>query len=148
MKKGSHKRGAASSIKVKVSDTTRAELKKLKGELGLPSVDSVFQCLLAGYRRAGEPSYRDPNPAVDAAGPEKKRRIDVRESLYSFEVLKERRDMLEYYTGLDESTLRMLMDRLEVRERRDFFLFIFMSAVLRGRVLSFSGSFDFFHAGI
>lgn len=90
----------------------------------------------------------DPNPAVDAAGPEKKRRVDVRKPLYSFEVLKERRDMLEYYTGLDESTLRMLIDRLEVRERCDYFFFVFVSAVLGGWVLLFSGDFDFFHVGI
>jgi hypothetical protein len=124
MKTKSHKRGAPNTIQVTVSDETRAELKKLKGELGLSSVDSVIKRLLAGFRRSGEPSDADPSPAVDAAGPEKKRRIDVREPLYSFEVLKERRDMLEYYTGLDESTLHMLMKRLEVRERRDFFFFV------------------------
>ena len=148
MKKGSHKRGAASSIKVKVSDATRAELKKLKSELKLPNVDSVIQRLLASDRQAEEPPDVEHSPDFGAAGPEKKRRIDVREPLYSFDTLKERRDMLEYYTGLDESTLRMLMDRLKVRERHDFFFFIFVSAVLRGRVLSFSGGSDLSHAGI
>lgn len=138
MKQTSHKRGASSSIQVKVTSETREELKKLKEHLGLPSADSVIQHLFANSKRAGEPPEVDYSPAAGGGGAEKKRRVDVREPLYSFEVLKERRDMLDYYTGLDESTLRMLIDRLEVRERRDFFFFVFVR-VVPGR----SGAFFF-----
>lgn len=114
MKKKSHKRGASSNIQVTVSDETRDELKKLKGLLGLPSVDSVIRHLLANLRRASEPPEVDSSPAAGVGGAEKRRRVDVREPLYSVDVLTERRDMLEYYTGLDESAFRELLRRLKV----------------------------------
>ncbi len=110
----SHKRGAPSGIKVKVASETRVELNNLKEELGLPSVDSVIQRLLASFQLAEARFDAEPSPGGDRAERGKKRRVDVRKPLYSFELLAERRDMLEYYTGLDESAFRELLRRLQV----------------------------------
>ena len=114
MRMQSKKRSSRSAAVVKVSDATRLGLKNLKEELGLPSVDSVIQRLLASFQLAEARFDAEPSPGGGRAERGKKRRVDVRKPLYSFEVLAERRDMLEYYTGLDESAFRELLRRLQV----------------------------------
>ena len=64
----------------------------------------------------------------------KRRKINVREQLYSLEILSEREGMLEYYTGFDRSHVDLLVRRFsEVRRERAFFPSF---AVLQGHEVS------------
>jgi hypothetical protein len=109
---------------VEVSRETREKLKEKKDELGVRSVDAVIQHFLSGPQDDGEEESSSDNEGEDSGEPEKRRRIDVREPLYSLEILAERPGMLEYYTGFDRPTVDLLIRRFsEVRLERVFFLF-------------------------
>jgi hypothetical protein len=51
------------------------------------------------------------NEDEDDGEPVKRRKIDVREPLYSLEILSERPRMLEYYTGFERSAVDLLIRR-------------------------------------
>jgi hypothetical protein len=80
---------------VKVSCAVHHLLKEKKEELGLRSVDAVLQHFLAGFRGKGEEDSPSSSEVEDSGEPVKRRRIDVREALYSLEILDERPGMLE-----------------------------------------------------
>ena len=80
-----------SKSSVEVTTATRLLLKAKKTELGLRSVDAVIQHLCANLRDAAEDSPSSGSDAEDGGKPEKRRKVDVREPLYSLEVLAERR---------------------------------------------------------
>jgi hypothetical protein len=53
----------------------------------------------------------------------RRRKRNVREPLFSWEVLEERAEMLEYYTGFSKDDVKVLINRLqEVRGPTFFFL--------------------------
>ncbi len=107
---------------VEVSLETREKLKEKKDELGLRSVDAVVQHLLAGPQDDGEEESPSGNEGEDSGEPVKRRKINVREPLYSLELLSERARMLEYYTGFDRPAVDLLIRRFgEVRRGRTFF---------------------------
>jgi hypothetical protein len=107
---------------VEVSRETGEKLKEKKDELGVRSVDAVIQHFLSGPQDDGEEESSSDNEGEFAGEPEKRRRIDVREPLYSLEILAERPGMLEYYTGFDRPTVDLLIRRFsEVRLERVFF---------------------------
>ncbi len=123
---------------VKVSHDTHAKLKNRKAILGLPSIDAILQHLLGPPPEAvegGSPSGSDEEGSDE---PVQRRRIDVREPLYSLESLAERRGMLEYYTGFDRPTVDLLIRRIkEASLSCDFCRFASTRSRRSGHVLSF-----------
>lgn len=98
---------------VNVQSATREKLKDLRASLGLKSVDDVIWHLVRAFE--GE----DQEPAVDNSDsdgrdtPPRRRKINVREPLYTFDVMAEREGMLEYYTGFDRLSIQLLSQRME-----------------------------------
>jgi hypothetical protein len=116
---------------VEVSRETREKLKEKKDELGLRSVDAD---LLSGSQDEGEEDSSSNSEGEDAGEPEKRRKINVREELYSLEILSEREGMLEYYTGFDRSDVDLLVRRFsEVRRERVFFPLLLFGRDARSR---------------
>jgi hypothetical protein len=112
---------------VKVSRAVKDMLKEKKKELGLRSVDALLQHMMADEEGQNAPVAASADEGDDSGEPVKKRRVDVREPLYSLEILKERPGMLEYYTGFDLSAVNLLIRRFrEVSLGRSVFpLFAF-----------------------
>ena len=107
---------------VEVSRETREKLKEKKDELGLRSVDAVILHILSGPQGEGEDGSSSSSGDEDVGEPVKRRKINVREPLYSLEILSEREGMLEYYTGFDRSEVDLLIRRFsEVRRELAFF---------------------------
>lgn len=101
---------------VNVSRDMHAKLKNLKASLGLASVDAIFEYLCARLEGVVEEGGVDGGDDGDGEPPVRRRRIDVREPLYSFDTQAERRGMLEYYTGFDRRAIELLIRRMgEVR---------------------------------
>lgn len=102
-----------SYVTVNVGRDTKAELEKLKQSSRAGSMDEVLQGLLAKRQN------REPHVGVEEENPEepaeagKKRKINVREPLYSLEALSERPGMLEYLTGFDRSGVDLLIRRFD-----------------------------------
>ena len=63
------------------------------------------------YQGPGLAVGSDEDEVEDVGEPVKRRRIDVREPLYSLDVLAERPGMLEYYTGFDRAEVDLLIRR-------------------------------------
>jgi hypothetical protein len=110
---------------VKVSRAVHDMLKEKKDELGLRSVDAVVQHLLSGSQDEGEEDSPSNNEGEDDGEPVKRRKINVREPLYSLEILSEREGMLEYYTGFDRSDVDLLVRRFSEVRRKCCFFFLF-----------------------
>jgi hypothetical protein len=107
---------------VKVSRAVHDMLKGKKDELGLRSVDAVIQHLCSDSQDGMEEDPPANSDGEDVGEPVKRRRIDVREPLYSLEILAERPGMLEYYTGFDRVAVDLLIRRFrEVRLSHSFF---------------------------
>ena len=96
---------------VRVSLDTLALLEERKKELGLRSVDAVIQRLCANSVDASQVGPASESDGEGGIAPQKRRRIDVRDALYSLEILTERRGMLEYYTGFDRPAVDLLTKR-------------------------------------
>lgn len=107
---------------IDVDDVVHGELKKLKADQGLRKVGDVVKMLVDHYQGEGEAAGSDADQHEDADVPNKKRKVDVREPLYSLEILKERPGMVEYYTGLELSAVELLIRRFrEVSLRASVF---------------------------
>ena len=111
---------------VKVSTVTLDALKKLKKDHSLKSIDAVMQRLLNPPSESNVSDLSDSSEASASEAPQKKRKKHVREPLFSFEDLAERDKMLEYYTGFDESAIRLLIRRLGEVGKPFFFFFFFL----------------------
>jgi hypothetical protein len=82
----------------------------------------VVRMLVDHYQGPGLAVGSDEDEVEDGGELVKRRRIDVREPLYSLEILAERPGMLEYYTGFDRSAVDLLIRRFsEVSLRLVFF---------------------------
>ena len=112
---------------IDVDDDVHGELKKLKDEHGLKKMGDVVRMLVGHYQGPGLAVGSDEDEGEDSGEPVKRRRIDVREPLYSLQALTDRPGMLEYYTGFDLSAVNLLIRRFrEVRFGRSVFpLFVF-----------------------
>lgn len=98
------------------------DLKKLKADHELKTTSDVVKMLLDYYHGRGDAPESEENEGEDSGEPVKRRKINVREPLYSLELLSERPGMLEYYTGFDRSAVDLLIRRFsEVRRGRAFF---------------------------
>ena len=110
---------------VEVSVATRELLKEKKKEFGVHSIDAVIQHLCLSSKDRVEEVPSSGSDGEDVGEPAKKRRIDVRDALYSLEILTERRGMLEYYTGFDRPAVDLVTKRFrEVSWRTPIFSFL------------------------
>jgi hypothetical protein len=123
---------------MKVSSDTKKKLKNLMTEengLDKASLEEVVLWLLK--ESAGADGGEDADGEA-APGPEKRRKIYVREPLYSLEILLERNGMLEYLTGFEVSEFQLLTKRFqEVRSVSQFFCFPHGVVMLRFGVYCF-----------
>jgi hypothetical protein len=111
---------------IEVDAQTRDALKKLKNELGLKNMDEVINHLMSPHSASREEAASSSSEDGGGEAPQKKRKKHVREPLFSFEDLAERHEMLEYYTGFDESAIRLLIRRLGEVGKPFFFSFFFL----------------------
>ena len=115
-------KGAQHVTKVEVSMDTREKLKKVKKDLDAKSIDAVVNWLLDKHLDQGDADGVADMEEEEADGPQKKRKLNVRDPLYSLEILSEREGMLEYLTGFERSEVDLLVKRFgEVRMSVIFF---------------------------
>jgi len=122
----SHKKGKSQDPKVAVSLATLEKLKSLKVSLTLKNMDEVINHLIDPPSASREEAASSSSEDGGGEAPQKKRKKNVREPLFSFEDLAERHEMLEYYTGFDESAIRLLIRRLDEVGKPFFFSFFFL----------------------
>lgn len=127
---------AAMSVQAKVSSETLEKLKKLKKDLNLKSIDIVIQHLLACLEGSDKGAAEDLDSEEEVQGPEKRRKINVRPPLFSFEILEDRPEMLEFYTGYDKKRILMLTHRL-AQVPISFFFFFFSLSFFDSRISHF-----------
>jgi hypothetical protein len=115
-------KGAQHVTKVEVSMDTREKLKKVKKDLDAKSIDAVVNWLLDKHLDQGDADGAAGMEEEEADGPQKKRKLNVRDPLYSLEILSEREGMLYYLTGFERSEVDLLVKRFgEVRMSVIFF---------------------------
>jgi len=108
---------------LKVSKETRALLKNVKRDLDAKSIDAVVNWLLDKHLDQGDANGAAGMEEEEAVVPPKMRKLNVREPLYSLEILSDREGMLYYLTGFERSEIDMLVKRVgEVRMSVMFFL--------------------------
>jgi hypothetical protein len=122
---------------IEVSADTRDALKKLKKDLSLKNMDEVINHLIDPPSASGEEAASSSSEDSGGEAPQKKRKKNVREPLFSFEQLADRHEMLEYYTGFDESAIRLLIERLVGVGKPFFFSFFFSLFPLLPQALFF-----------
>ena len=106
----------SSSTHLKVSSETRALLKKVKKDIDAKSIDAVINWLLDKHMDQGDADGAADMEEEEADGPRKQRKLNVRDPLYSLEILSEREGMLYYLTGFERSEVDLLVKRFgEVR---------------------------------
>jgi hypothetical protein len=71
-----------------------------------------FEKRLLGVLAPEKDAAHDLDSEEEVQGPEKRRKKNVRDPLFSFKILAERPEMLEFYTGYDGKRILMLTDRL------------------------------------
>jgi len=125
-----HKRRA----NVDIDHDVHEDLKKVKTDNGLKKIGDAVRVLADHYFDRVDVPESEENDGEDAGEPEKRRKINVREELYSLEILSEREGMLKYYTGFDRSEVDLLVRRFsEVRRERAFFPFLLFGQDARPR---------------
>jgi len=97
---------------ISVSNEIHKKLNNLKASLGLRSVDAVVEHLIALSEHESEHVSADSSNVEGLDEAVRRRRIDVRDPLYSFEILAARRGMLDYYTGFDRPAIELLIRRI------------------------------------
>jgi hypothetical protein len=98
------------------------DLKKNKREINAKSIDAVVNWLLDKHLDQGDADGAAGMEEEEADGPQKKRKLNVRDPLYSLEILSEREGMLYYLIGFERSEVNLLVKRFgEVRMSVIFF---------------------------
>jgi hypothetical protein len=102
---------------IQVAVETVQKLKKVKKEKNFASMDEVLRWY-TGDSPEGELRVGPQAPEEEQhPGDKKKRKVNVREPLYSLEILAEREGMLYYLTGFERSEVDLLVKRFaEVRK--------------------------------
>jgi hypothetical protein len=99
---------------VDVRASTLAELKdvkKNKREINAKSIDDVIKWLLDKHLDQGDADGAAGMEEEEADGPQKERKLNVRDPLYSLEILSEREGMLYYLTGFERSEVDLVVKR-------------------------------------
>ncbi len=116
------KKSRSSVTHVEVSVDTREKLKKVKKDIDAKSIDDVIKWLLDKHLDQGDADGVAGMEEEEADGPRKQRKRNVRDPLYSLEILSEREGMLYYLTGFERSEVDLLVKRFgEVRMSVIFF---------------------------
>ena len=124
-------KGAQHTTKVEVSIDTREKLKKIKKDLDAKSIDAVINWLLDKHLHQADPDSAAGMEEEEADGPQKKRKLNVRDPLYSLEILSEREGMLYYLTGFERSEVDLLVKRFaEVGGLSCFFIDLYCVPML------------------
>lgn len=108
------------STTIQVTKQLAARLKKLKEDTGGKSIDSVITALLEEQQEQEEAHVVEDLDQEEGDAPAKRRKIDVRDALYSLEWLTERRGMLEFCTGFDRPAVDLLIRRFREVSRSGF----------------------------
>ena len=118
---------------IDVERTLLEKLKKLKADNGLKTTSDAVKLLLDHYSGRGQVVASDDDEGDDSGEPEKRRKINVMPPLYSLNIMEERHEMVEYYTGFDVPTVELLIRQFsEVSQRFAFFpLFSFCRPACR-----------------
>ena len=112
---------------IEVSALTRDTLKKLKKELSLKNMDEVINHLINPPSASMEEVASSSSEVDGGEAPQKRRKKNVREPLFSYEELADRHEMLEYYTGFDKDAIDILIKHFEEVKKLFFFFFLFPS---------------------
>jgi hypothetical protein len=116
------KKSRSSVTHMEVSVDTREKLKKVKKDIDAKSIDAVINWLLDKHLDQGDADGAADMEEEEAGGPRKQRKVNVRDPLYSLEILSEREGMLYYLTGFERSEVDLLVKRFgEVRMSGMFF---------------------------
>jgi hypothetical protein len=114
-------KGAQHVTKVEVSMDNREKLKKVKKDIDAKSID-VVNWLLDKHLDQGDADGAAGMEEEEADGLRKQRKVNVRDPLYSLEILSEREGMLYYLTGFERSEVDLLVKQFgEVRMSVIFF---------------------------
>ena len=108
--------GAMSRTTISVSHASSEIFKKLKARFNAKSADELILALADVQPGEEDELSSLSSESLEQEAPQKRRKKNVREPLFSFELLADRPEMLEYYTGFDASAIKCLSERLgEVR---------------------------------
>lgn len=115
---------------VTISAASKIVWEKLKKKFSAKSADALileFEKRLLGVLAPEKDAAHDLDSEEEVQGPEKRRKKNVRDPLFSFKILAERPEMLEFYTGYDGKRILMLTDRLAQVHISLSFLFFSLS---------------------
>jgi len=104
---------ASRDTTITVSSETREKLKNVKSDLGLKNMDALMQYLLSLSRGSLLQVADESAGEGERSEPQKKRKINVQPPLYTMDILAERPEMLEYYTGFSRGHIDLLVKRLD-----------------------------------
>jgi predicted CopG family antitoxin len=104
---------ATDTKQIKVKNETLEKLKNLKEKKKLKSIDIVIQHLISNVEEPNEEDFSIDREEEVEEMPQGGRKMNVREPLFTFEKLVDRHEMMEYYTGFDESAVRILILKLQ-----------------------------------
>ena len=113
-----------------ISAASKIVWEKLKKKFSAKSADALileFEKRLLGVPDPEKGAAEDLDSEEEVQGPEKRRKKNVRPPLFSFKILEERPEMLEFYTGYDGKRILMLTDRLAQVPISLFFFFFSLS---------------------
>jgi len=112
------------TVQVTLSTAERLKnLKKKNPDIDASSINDVIKWLLDKDLDQGDADDDAGMEEEEADGPQKKRKLNVRDPLFSLEILSEREGMLYYLTGFERSEVDLLVKRFaEVRKLSCFFL--------------------------
>lgn len=102
---------SSGATSIKVSQETKQKLKDLKQRYGASSLDALLQALYVDEGGLGAAADAMNDDGDDDDEPVKRRRLHVREPLYSLELLSEREGMLQYLTGFARGDIDLLIER-------------------------------------
>jgi hypothetical protein len=112
---------------VTIGAASKIVWEKLKKKFSAKSADALileFEKQLLGILEPGKDAAEELDSEEEVQGPEKRRKKNVRDPLFSFKILEERPEMLKFYTGYDGKRILMITDRLaQVRISLFFFFF-------------------------
>jgi hypothetical protein len=126
---------ASAMTTVKVSVEAKKKLKEWKKRFGAKSIDALLQSMDPEEMDRQASASASADEDEDVGEPVKRRKIDVREPLYSLDILAERPGMLEYYTGFDRSEVDLLIRRFSEVSLGLVFFHFWCSAAKRAVVM-------------
>lgn len=132
---------------IKVTKATKKKLEDWKGRYGAPSMDVLLQMLVVDEDDHEEDAGGGGDDEAAKPAQPKRRKSNVRDPLYSLDILAERDGMLHYLTGLNRDAIDLIISRVQEvifspAVLANFVFFLLPFAPLRGLTRSWPG-----HAG-